>query len=216
MNLQQIFGDMGAIGWFVVITLMLMSIYSFGVMFDKFRKFRSARNESIEFLPKFTKSLKDGRFEDALEVSRSHRRSHVAKVVASGILEYMNDATENLGTAERVEAVQRAVDRASALTSAEMKSGLGGLATIGATSPFIGLFGTVVGIIHAFEGIAATGSGGVGVVSGGIAEALVAIPAVMAFNYFTGALERFESEMQDISEELVDLLRRARPVHARG
>ena len=109
------------------------------------------------------------------------------------------------------------------ITLSEMKKGLGALATIGSTAPFIGLLGTVIGIIHAFQGIAESGSGGLGVVSGGIAEALVAtalgiqvaIPAVMAFNYFTGSLERFQLEMNTTSEELVDFLnKRMHPAHA--
>ena len=109
------------------------------------------------------------------------------------------------------------------ITLAEMKKGLGGLATIGSTAPFIGLFGTVVGIIHAFDGIASSGSGGLAAVSGGIAEALVAtalgilvaIPAVMAFNYFTGTLERFHVEMNTSSTQLVDFLsKRLQTAHA--
>jgi biopolymer transport protein ExbB/biopolymer transport protein TolQ len=127
-------------------------------------------------------------------------------------MEFMNAEGEALRPGERVEAVERALDRATALTSAEMKKGLGGLATIGSTAPFIGLFGTVMGIVHAFQGIAASGSGGIASVSAGIAEALittafglfVAIPAVMAFNYFTATLERFQVEMTNSSAELVD------------
>jgi biopolymer transport protein ExbB/biopolymer transport protein TolQ len=97
------------------------------------------------------------------------------------------------------------------------------LATIGSTAPFIGLFGTVVGIINAFRGIAATGSGGMAAVSGGIAEALVAtalgifvaIPAVVAFNHFTGTLERFQVEINQASNELVNVLfRTPRTAHA--
>ena len=98
------------------------------------------------------------------------------------------------------------------LTSAEMKKGTGGLATIGSSAPFIGLFGTVVGIINAFTGIAQSGSGGLAAVSAGISEALittafgilVAVPAVMAFNYFTTRLERFQIEMSNSSAELLD------------
>jgi biopolymer transport protein ExbB/TolQ len=101
---------------------------------------------------------------------------------------------------------------ATTLTNAEMKRGLGGLATIGATAPFIGLFGTVVGIVNAFTGMASSGSGGLAAVSAGISEALittavglaVAIPAVMAFNYFTERLERFTIEMNNAAQELID------------
>jgi biopolymer transport protein ExbB/biopolymer transport protein TolQ len=111
-----------------------------------------------------------------------------------------------------VESVRLAVERAAALTAAEMKRGLGGLATIGATAPFVGLLGTVIGIINAFTGMAATGSGGIGAVSAGIAEALVntaiglgvAIPAVWMFNYFTGQVEFFGIEMANSSSELID------------
>jgi biopolymer transport protein ExbB/biopolymer transport protein TolQ len=212
MNMMQIFGDMGFVGWSVVIILLLLSVYSIGVMVDKFRTFRSARKESVRFLPQFVKSLKEGRLESAVEASRNHKRSHVAKVVSAGVMEFMNAEGEALRPGERVEAVERALDRATALTSAEMKKGLGGLATIGATAPFIGLFGTVMGIMNAFQGIATSGSGGIASVSAGIAEALittafglfVAIPAVMAFNYFTAGLERFQVEMTNSSAELVD------------
>src|SRR5713226_415421 len=99
----------------------------------------------------------------------------------------------------------------------QLKRGLGFLATIGSTAPFIGLFGTVAGIINAFRNIAATGSGGMSVVSGGIAEALVttalgifvAIPAVAAFNYFTGRIENFHIEMNRASTQLVNRLFKA-------
>jgi hypothetical protein len=99
-------------------------------------------------------------------------------------------------------------------TLVQLKQGLGFLATIGSTAPFVGLFGTVAGIINAFRNIAATGSGGMSVVSGGIAEALVttalgifvAIPAVAAFNYFTGRIENFHIEMNRASTQLVNRL----------
>ena len=113
---------------------------------------------------------------------------------------------------QRLAAVRRAIQRATALTSNDLKKGIPSLATIGATAPFVGLLGTVVGIITAFQGIAATGSGGLGAVSAGISEALVetalglvvAIPAVWMYNYFTGRLEYFNVEMDNSSSGLVD------------
>lgn len=212
MNLSEVFSDMGYVGWCVVVCLLLLSVYSIGVMIDKFRSFRAARNQSLEFLPAFGRYLREGKLREALETSRSHGRSHIARVVSEGIREFVDGGDDGRKTDGRVEAVARALDRATALTSAEMKKRLGGLATIGSTAPFIGLLGTVVGIIHAFQEIAASGSGGLAVVSGGIAEALiatafglfVAIPAVMAFNYFTSVLEQFQVEMNNSSAELVD------------
>ena len=111
-----------------------------------------------------------------------------------------------------VDSVRRSIQRASALTSADLKRGLGALATIGSTAVFVGLLATTLGVINAFQGIAATGSGGLGAVSGGISEALVgtaiglfvAIPAVWFFNYLTGRIEFFTVEMDNSSSELVD------------
>jgi biopolymer transport protein ExbB/biopolymer transport protein TolQ len=224
MNVAALFQNIGFTGACVMGCLVALSIYSVSVTLDKYRRFRAAARQTEAFLPKLGTCLREGKLQDAVTTAHQHQNSHVARVVSAGIGGFIGRRSSDANATDAVELAARAADRSAARTLAELKKGLGGLATIASTAPFIGLFGTVVGIIHAFEGIAATGSGGVGVVSGGIAEALVAtalgilvaIPAVMAFNYFTGALERFESEMQDISEELVDLLRRARPVHARG
>ena len=111
-----------------------------------------------------------------------------------------------------VDSVRRSIQRATALTQSDLKKGVNSLATIGTTAPFVGLLGTVVGVINAFSGIAATGSGGIGAVSAGISEALVetalglvvAIPAVWFFNYLTGRLDYFNVEMDNSSSELVD------------
>jgi biopolymer transport protein ExbB/biopolymer transport protein TolQ len=197
--------------------LVALSVYSVGVIVDKLRRFRASARESAAFLAEYGRCLAEGELQGAARTARRHGASHVARVVAAGVAELGGAAGE-----DQVERVARALEVTSALTLAEMKRGLGGLATIGSTAPFIGLFGTVVGIIHAFEGIAATGSGGVAAVSGGIAEALVAtalgilvaIPAVMGFNYFTGTLERFQVEMNAASVKLLDQLSRGEAVSA--
>ncbi len=213
MSLQEMFANMGPIAWFVVLSLLVCSIYSAAVMIDRFRAFRAARSQSLEFLPVLVKCLKENQLEQAVDTSKKFRRSHIAKVVSAGLMEFLNQKHESTTTTfDIVGAVERSLEMSTALTAAEMKKGLGGLATIGSTAPFIGLFGTVFGIINAFSGMAATGSGGIAAVSAGIAEALVttgigigvAIPAVMAFNYFTGQLERFQIEMSNSSSELMD------------
>lgn len=224
MNLQEMIAHMGAVAWVVVITLVGLSIYSFAVMIDRFRAFRAAHKESLQFLPEFVRHLKDNNVDAALESSRKYKKSHIARVVSAGLLEFSNrrDEAANMGLL-LVEAIRRTLDTSIALEGADMKRGVPGLATIGSTAPFIGLFGTVAGIINAFGGIAASGSGGLASVSAGIAEALVttalgiavAIPAVMAFNYFTGRLERQNLEMNHASAELVDFfLRKAEAGHA--
>ncbi len=219
LSLAEMFAHMGFVGWFVIVCLVVCSLYSLAVTIDRFTTYRAARKQSLEFLPALVKCLKDNQLEQAVETSRKYKKSHIAKVVSAGLMEVLNQGEDK--TTYDVGAVQRSLDMSSALTAAEMKKGLGGLATIGSTAPFIGLFGTVFGIINAFTGMAQTGSGGLAAVSAGIAEALittaaglaVAIPAVMAFNYFTGHLERFQIEMTNSSAELIDFFLKRREAH---
>jgi len=141
----------------------------------------------------------------------------VAQVVSAGILEYEGVREAGGDPSASLELVTSALRDSMSETLVQLKQGLGFLATIGSTAPFVGLFGTVAGIINAFRNIAATGSGGMSVVSGGIAEALVttalgifvAIPAVAAFNYFTGRIENFHIEMNRASTQLVNRLFKA-------
>ena len=120
-------------------------------------------------------------------------------------------------TEEQIESSKRALERSEAIVHAKLKKGLGGLATIGSTAPFIGLLGTVIGILNAFQSIAAQKTSGIGAVAGGISEALVttafgllvAIPAVMCFNYFTNKVEAFDVEMDNSSSGAGGLLHQA-------
>jgi biopolymer transport protein ExbB/biopolymer transport protein TolQ len=156
--------------------------------------------------------LKQGKIQEAIDASKKFNKAHIAKVVSSGLLEYQS--TKDQGELVMLDSTRRALDMAMAVTSAELRKGLGSLGTIATTSPFIGLFGTVFGIINAFHGIATAGSGGLAAVSAGIAEALittgvgigVAIIAVVLFNYFTERLERFQVEMTNASSELIDFI----------
>jgi biopolymer transport protein ExbB/biopolymer transport protein TolQ len=195
----------------IAMLMVLMSIYSLGLFIERMIYFRQAKKQSIDYLPLATKCLREGNYRQAVEAAKRFNKSHLAKVLAAGLQQFMFEREEQ-PTHDAVESVRLAVERAAALTTAEMRRGLGGLATIGSTAPFIGLLGTVVGIINAFTGMAMTGSGGIGAVSAGIAEALintavglgVAIPAVWMFNYFQGQVEFFGIEMANSSSELVD------------
>ena len=214
-SILEIWQQMGWLAKTVAVFLILMSIYSLGLFIERLMLFRSAKKQSIEYLPIATKALRDGRYKEAVEAAKRYNKSHLAKVLAAGLQQFLFEK-EDQPSHDAVESVRLAVERAAALTTAEMKRGLGGLATIGATAPFVGLFGTVVGIINAFTGMAATGSGGIGAVSAGIAEALittavglgVAIPAVWMFNYFTGVVEFFGIEMANSSSELIDFFQK--------
>ena len=223
-SVLDIWNQMGFLAKGVAFFLILMSIYSLAVFLERFLLFRAAKKQSIAYLPVATKALRDGNFQEAVEAARQYKKSHVAKVLSAGLQQFLFEK-EDQPTHDAVESVRLAVERAAALTTAEMKRGIGGLATIGSTAPFVGLFGTVIGIINAFTGMAATGSGGIGAVSAGISEALittavglgVAIPAVWIFNYFQGQIEFFGIEMANSSSELVDFFLKQRGVsHGHG
>lgn len=216
MSLIDMWNQMGFVAKAIGVILVIMSMWSFGVAIERYYTFSQAQKQSKLYAPQVAKHLKDGRLKDALQISQSktYQYSHLAKVVLSGLQEYQfqHDTGGVLAKDDMVDTVRRAIQRATALTANDLKKGIPSLATIGATAPFVGLLGTVVGIITAFQGIAATGSGGLGAVSAGIAEALietalglvVAIPAVWMYNYFTGRLEYFNVEMDNSSSELVD------------
>jgi biopolymer transport protein ExbB/biopolymer transport protein TolQ len=194
--------------------LALLSIFSVGVIVDKHRRFRTAARQTQIFKPVFGKFLRGGELQELMDAMPQHQNSYVAQVVSAGVLEYDGVRQAGGDPVASVELVTSALRDSMSETLIQLKSSLGFLATIGSTAPFIGLFGTVVGIINAFRNIAATGSGGMSVVSGGIAEALVstalgifvAIPAVVAFNHFTGKLETFHVQMNRASSQLVNHL----------
>ena len=216
MDLIKMWAEMGLIARLIAFVLVIMSMISFGVAIERIYTFAQARKQSRLYAPQVAKHLKDGRLKDAIAISSSktYRYSHLAKVVLAGLQEYQfqQESGANLSREDLVDTVRRAIQRASALTANDLKKGVAALATIGATAPFVGLLGTVVGIITAFQGIAATGSGGLGAVSAGISEALVetalglvvAIPAVWFYNYLTGRIEYFNVEMDNSSSELLD------------
>ena len=196
----------------VVAVLFIMSIWSLAVIIDRALYFSAARKQSREFAPRVAGALKEGKLDEAVKVADRNKKSHLAEVVTAGLQEFRNYGSGGAITDEQIESSKRALERSEAIVHAKLKRGLGGLATIGSTAPFIGLFGTVVGILNAFQQIATQKTSGIGAVAGGISEALVttafgllvAIPAVMTFNYFTGKVEAFDVEMDNSSSELID------------
>ena len=210
------------IGWparTIAIILFVMSAWSIGVMMDRWLAFSAARKQSREFAPAVAGALREGKLDEAIRVAERNKKSHLAKVVSAGLHEMRAHQQSEEIPGEKIEASRRALDRASAIVHAELERGLSGLATIGSTAPFVGLLGTVIGIIDAFRQIQERqGATGISAVSGGISEALVttalgltvAIPAVMMFNYFTSRIKAFDVEMDNSSSELVDyFLKRA-------
>jgi biopolymer transport protein ExbB/biopolymer transport protein TolQ len=195
----------------VVLTMFIMSIYSIWVMVERYIVFTQAKNQSLKLLGALSNVLTRGDYQQAIDITKKYKQSHLAKVISAGLLEFEAVRRDKRATDPEVaiEAARQGMDRTAMITIAEMKENLGVLATIGATAPFVGLFGTVIGIIHAFEKMATSG-GGIASVSAGIAEALlttaiglfVAIPAVWAFNYFQNRVDRFTVEMSNSGSEM--------------
>jgi biopolymer transport protein ExbB/biopolymer transport protein TolQ len=196
----------------VVVILFFMSAYSIGVMIDRILAFNAARQQSRQFAPAVAGALRESKLDEAVKIADRYKKSHLAKVVVAGLQEFQAHQISLEIPGEEIDASRRALERAEAIVHAELKRGISGLATIGSTAPFVGLFGTVVGIINAFKGISTEKSTGLGAVAGGISEALVttaigllvAIPAVWMFNYFTNRIEAFDVEMGNSSSELID------------
>jgi biopolymer transport protein ExbB/biopolymer transport protein TolQ len=202
---------MGLTAKAVVIVLLIMSIYSIWVMIERYILFTQAKNQSLKLLGALSNVLTKGDYQQAIDITKKYKQSHLAKVIGAGLLEFeaIRRDKRNMDPEVPIEAARQGMDRTAMITVAEMKENLGVLATIGATAPFVGLFGTVMGIVHAFQKMATSG-GGIASVSAGIAEALittafglfVAIPAVWAFNYFQNRIDRFTVEMSNSGSEM--------------
>ncbi len=211
-DLMSMWGQMGWLARFVVIVMFIMSAYSIGVMIDRYLAYNAARNQSRQFAPAVAGALREGKLDEAIKIADRYKKSHLAKVVVAGLQEFRAHNLSSDISGEQIEASKRALERAEAIVHAELKRGVSTLATIGSSAPFVGLFGTVVGIINAFKGISTEKSTGLGAVAGGISEALVttaiglavAIPAVWAYNYFISRLEAFDVEMGNSASELLD------------
>jgi len=209
---RSLWVQMGLLAKLVVILMFFMSAYSIGVMIDRVLAYNAARKQSRLFAPAVAGALREGKLDEAVKIADRYKKSHLAKVVVAGLQEFQAHQSSAEIPGEEIEASKRALERAEAIVHAELKRGVSGLATIGSTAPFVGLFGTVVGIINAFKGISTEKSTGLGAVAGGISEALVttaiglfvAIPAVWMYNYFTTRIEAFDVEMGNSSSELVD------------
>ena len=211
-------------GWGVVVVLLLMSIYIIAIGIERYMTYNAAKQQSRQFAPKVAQALKNNNIDEAINISDKHKNSHLAMVVSSGLKEFAAHQGNSDISGEEMEASKRALQRAIAVKTAELKRGLSGLATVGSTAPFVGLFGTVVGIINAFQGMKAEETAGIAAVAGGISEALVttafgilvAVPAVWLFNYFTNKVSSFGVEMDNSASELIDYFIKQNTKQLRG
>jgi biopolymer transport protein ExbB/TolQ len=213
----EIWNSMGVVVKGTLIFIMLMSMYMLYVIIERLVIFGRGSRQSYRYVLALRDYLAKRKVDEALSAARRYNKSPVAKVVESGLVAYKQgrealaqQGPDDVGEFDLVDSVNRALERVKERETSSLRKGLGGLATVASITPFVGLFGTVFGIIHAF-GLLREG-GGIAVVGPSIAEALystaiglgVAIPAAMAFNYFTGRVENFVVDMSDVSSEFID------------
>ena len=154
-DFRHLWEQMGTLAKCVVVVMFLMSAWSIGVMIDRLMAYNAARKQSRQFAPAVAGALREGKLDEAIKIADRYKKSHLAKVVVAGLQEFQAHQGAAEISGEEIEASKRALERAEAIVHAELKRGVSALATIGSTAPFVGLFGTVVGIINAFKTMAA-------------------------------------------------------------
>src|SRR5215472_5245549 len=205
--------QMRAVAQVVLVILFIFSILSWSIILSKWSSLRRARRQSGRFLRAFRRAQ---RLQDVAAVSDQFKPSPLVPVFESAYDEFRRQGESN------VAAVQRAAQIASSEELTRLERRMPWLATTGAVAPFIGLFGTVWGIVDAFHGLGNEGAATLRAVAPGVSEALIttaaglaaAIPAVIAYNMFTHRMREFGSRMDDFSLELVNMIERTTGVGA--
>jgi biopolymer transport protein ExbB/biopolymer transport protein TolQ len=211
-TLTELWGHMGLFAKIIIYVLAIMGFASIIVMAERFVSFVKSSRDSRRFAGKLAGDIEKAGLDDAAKAKADKNSGHLGRVLAAGLGAYSMTRTAGTTPDLTIESVARALERQAQREQQNLKRGINLLATVGSTAPFVGLLGTVVGIVNAFQQMAATGSGGLAVVSAGIAEALiatafgllVAIPAVMAFNYMQGWVDARMVDMTEASNELLD------------
>ena len=209
----HLWSSMGIFAKLIVLTMGIMSVASLLVMFERIVVFMRSGSESVMFAEKMAKVLSGGDVSAAAAAGLTQNVGHLGRTINAGLTAFRG-ASSNKDVA--IESVARALERQAAREVQNFKRGLGVLATVGSTAPFIGLLGTTMGIVNSFQQMAAAGSGGLGTVSAGISEALittafgllVAIPAVMAFNFLQGWVDARSVDLSESSNEFLDVVTR--------
>lgn len=212
LSLFEIWESMSLLSRLVALSLLGMGVASFAVIIERAWILRRTDRESLEFAGASRPLFAEGNPDAIRELAQRFPRNPLARLTSLGIQTFRANAKGREVSA--AEMTRRELARKLELYSAEGRRGMGLLASIGSTAPFIGLFGTVIGIIVAFQGIASSGGGGIAAVSAGIAEALivtavgliVAITSVLFFNYLSGRFDRLDMQMQHAAGELIDYL----------
>ncbi len=212
-TLADLWLHMGLFARGIVVVLACMSMASLLVAAERAMAYRRSRNDSLRFASKLAAPLEAGDLDAAAHVE-ARERGYLGNVIRAGLLAWQRTAP--VGGEVVFESVARALERQSQREIQSLRRGQGVLATVSSTAPFVGLLGTVMGIVNSFQSMAASGSGGLGTVSAGIAEALVttafgllvAIPAVVAYNSFQSWVDARTVDLSESSNELLDVVAR--------
>lgn len=211
-TITDLWHHMGLFARIIVFVLAIMSVTSLVVAIERWVVFGKSKSESKKFAQKMASVLAKGDLHAAASTNVGKHVGHLGRVIGAGLTAYRLSTVGNKELA--VESVARALERQAQREVQSFKRGLGLLATVGSTSPFVGLLGTVMGIVSAFQSMAMSGSGGLGTVSAGIAEALVttafgllvAIPAVMFYNFLQGWVDARAVDISESSNEFLDVV----------
>jgi biopolymer transport protein ExbB/biopolymer transport protein TolQ len=216
VDLAALWAHAGPFARGVVFVMLFMSLMSFTVAFKKLFYFSKSTRATRKFAPQFSRAIQEEQLDQAITLAEKNKASHVARVLGGALGEVKPLLRDRATiTAADINSAERAIERQMLLELTDFKRGLGIMATVGSTAPFVGLLGTCMGIVASFEAMSSQGaSGGLAGIAGGIAEALittalgllVAIPAVWFYNYFTTKIEYLTAEMTHSSKELIDYL----------
>ena len=224
-DLVHIWQQMTILNKIIIVSLILMSVWSFYVIIARLLVFRTAADQSIRYVQALGEHLRQHRIDEALRAAKIANKSPVAKVMEAGLTALqqgrealVKEGPQDVGNFDLVDSVNRALERVKEREISNLRNGLPFLGTVASSTPFIGLLGTVIGIMGAFQTLEKEAS--INKIAPAISEALiatavglgVAIIAAMAFNYFTSRVEQFVVDMNDVSSEFIDyVLREGRP-----
>ena len=214
MNLIEIWSNMNNLVRSVVLVLTVEALACITVVIDRMIMLWVSRRRSRHFAREAGRVLASGEYSQALGIAKNHEGSHLASFIETGVSVFLDKREAGLGRERAAVFANRALERKGENLSESLNRGMNVLASTGSTAPFIGLLGTVLGILNAFHSMAQGGSGGIATIGASIGEALVvtgyglmvAIPAVLIFNFLSARIAKYEAGLANAGSELVDQL----------
>jgi len=222
IDLQEIWEHMSWVVRIITILMLGMSVFMFYVITERLLTYRAASDQSIRYVQALGEYLRQHKVNEALNGARAMPKSPVAKVMESGLAALIQgrealktEGPDDVGNFDLVDSVNRALERVKERETSNLRKGLAYLGTVASATPFIGLLGTVIGILGTFQ-LLRGGTVSITDIGPKISEALVstalglgvAIIAAMAFNFFTSRVEQYVIDMNDVSSEFIDYVLR--------